>query len=444
MNVLPLDKGLFGPVFVTDEVRAAHGTDAWLEDILRVESALAMAQASLGIIPQVAADAIDQLTPGQFDQAALEDRTAAVGFPIAGIVEQIAELVPDGLGEYAHWGATTQDILDTAQVLQISRAIDQLESELLSIGAVLAQKADAGRDTLMLARSQGQAALPTTFGLRVSGWLSSLTRHIERLRQAKSRVLVVQLSGAVGTAAAYGPHATELMTQVARLLDLEVAHVNWHTQRDRFAEIASIATGIAASIGKIGLDVSMSAQPGIGETRELPGASGGGVSSTMPQKQNPILSQQLVQNARIAKSLLPLAFEAVVSDHDRGMGIWPVEWFAMPQLMTLTLSSVAKLSELLEVLAIDEERMAANLASHDKVMAEAVMMALAPELGRQSAHDAVAAAIRAMPDAPLGEALAAAGIEVAPETLDPHTYLGSSNEQIGAAIAEFSAISSTG
>ena len=340
-------------------------------------------------------------------------------------------------GQYAHWGATTQDILDTATVLQLASSLDTIESELLVAGRRLAGLADAHRGDLMLARSQGQPALPTTFGLRAAGWLSALTRHIERLRQSRPRVLVAQLSGAVGTGASFGPGGTEVHEAFALELGLAPAKVNWHTQRDGFAEMAVVTASIAASLGKVGLDVSLSAQPEIGELSEGPAGGGAGTSSTMPQKRNPILSQQLVQNARITRQLVPLVLEAMVADHDRGMGVWPIEWFAVPQLVALTWSSAVKARSLLESLEVNATQMATNLTSADHVMAEAAMMALAPEVGRQRAHELVATAIKNMPTAPLADALAAQNVAVDPAILDPRSYLGTFDTQIDHALESF-------
>ena len=235
-----LSDGIIGSIFISDEVHHHYETSLWVELILKVESALARAQAELDIIPQEAATAIGSLKPPQFDFGRLKNRTAEVGFPIVAIVEQIAEVLDDGLGQYVHWGATTQDVIDTVQALQVSSSMDRLEQTLLAVGDRLAGLADAERATLMLARSQGQAALPTTFGLRAAGWLSGISRHLERLDETRSRVLLLQLSGAVGTAASFGPHAEEVHAKVASLLGLKPAPVNWHTQRDKLAEVGSV------------------------------------------------------------------------------------------------------------------------------------------------------------------------------------------------------------
>ena len=432
-----LSDGIIGSIFISDEVHHHYETSRWVELILKVESALARAQAELDIIPQEAATAIGSLEPPQFDFGRLKNRTAEVGFPIVAIVEQIAEVLDDGLGQYVHWGATTQDVIDTVQALQVSSSMDRLEQTLHAVGDRLAGLADAERATLMLARSQGQAALPTTFGLRAAGWLSGISRHLERLDETRSRVLLLQLSGAVGTAASFGPHAEEVHAKVASLLGLKPAPVNWHTQRDKLAEVGSVYAGIAGSLGKIGLDVASASQSGIGELSEVPRGTSSGTSSTMPQKQNPILSQQLMQNARIVRALSPLLVEALVTDHDRGMGIWPVEWFALPQVMALTETSAAKAQQLLTTLTLDRDALAANLGEQSNIMAEAVMMSLASEIGRQEAHDRLIDIIRSHPDLSLRDALAAEEVDVDPEVLAPSSYLGTTGRQIDEAIAGF-------
>ena len=253
----------------------------------------------------------------------------------------------------------------------------------------------------------------------------------------RSRVLLLQLSGAVGTAASFGPHAEEVHAKVASLLGLKPAPVNWHTQRDKLAEVGSVYAGIAGSLGKIGLDVASASQSGIGELSEVPRGTSSGTSSTMPQKQNPILSQQLMQNARIVRALSPLLVEALVTDHDRGMGIWPVEWFALPQVMALTETSALKTQQLLTTLTLDRDALAANLAQEPGIMAEAVMMSLASEIGRQEAHDRLIGIIRSHPDLSLSDALAAEEVDVDPEVLDPSSYLGTTGRQIDEAIAGF-------
>ena len=437
MTDTPFGNQAIAPIFVSALAKSELDAQTWLTDVLRVESALAQAQSEHGIIPTEAAEAIAALTADLFDIEALGERSETVGFPIVGVVEQIAALLPDAMGEYAHWGATTQDILDSAQALKLVRSFDRLESELIAIGRRLSELADEGRSMLMLGRSQGQPAVPTTFGLRVAGWLSGLTRHLDRLRESRPRVLALQLSGAVGTAAAFGPDAGAVQARCAELLGLNLVDVNWHTQRDGFVEAAALATSISGSLGKIGIDVAMSSQPGVAELLEGDRGEGSGASSTMPQKRNPVLSQQLVQNARLTRNLLPIVIEAMVSDHDRGTGVWPTEWVAIPHLMALSVSAAGKARMLLEHLEVDATAMRENLDAIDGAMAEAVMMALASEHGRQQAHDLVMEAIRSHPDKTLSDALGTEGVMVDRSVFDPSTYLGTTQAQIDAAIANF-------
>ena len=247
MTISPIDDEILSPIFTTPEARAVFDTTAWIERVLLVERTLANAQAKLGVIPQAAADAISALTAAEFDRELLAERTSVVGFPIVGIVEQIAELAPDGLGEYAHWGATTQDIIDTVVVQQIRETFDLIETHLRSLGAELARLAEAHRGSIMLARSQGQPALPTTMGMRTAGWLSGICRHLERLDAARPRDEKLQLSGAVGTAASFGDSALELQAMVAEELGLACAEIQWHAQRDSIVEAASVVAGITVS-----------------------------------------------------------------------------------------------------------------------------------------------------------------------------------------------------
>lgn len=435
MTISPLDDPVLSGVFVSAEVGAVFSTASWLGRLLEVETALARAQAVVGVIPMAAADAIAAVRVDDLNVERLGDRTTIVGFPIVGLIEQLARAVPEGLGQYAHWGATTQDILDTALVLQLREVVAITKRDLVTAGDAAAQLADRHRGTLMLGRSQLQPGLPTTFGLRAAGWLSGLTRHLERLNQIRPRLFVAQLSGAVGTAASLGPAAVDVQARFAHILGLDASPVNWHNQRDSIVEVGQFAAMLAGSLGKIGLDVVLASQFELGELRETPFAPGAGSSSTMPQKQNPILAQRLLHAAHLTRGHSSTMLDALVTDNDRGTGVWPVEWAALPQLMALAASAVGTAGDLLTTVEVDVERMSQNLSRvGDPLMAEAAMMALAPKVGRQRAHEMVAEALVDANQSGLAAAIQHSRHALEAETLAPASYLGTTEVQISNAI----------
>lgn len=441
MSLSPLDDPILAGVFVSDEVAEIFSTTSWLGQLLRVESALAQAQAEAGVIRSAAAEAIAAVAVDDLDVDTLRSRARIVGFPVVGLVEQLADVVPDGLGHDAHWGATTQDILDTALVLQLRDALAVLDRDLTATGTAMADLAQRHRTTVMIGRSQLQPGAPTTFGLRVAEWLSGVVRHLQRVDQLRPRLLAMQLSGAVGTAAAFGVSGPRVQRRTAELLDLDVAPVNWHTQRDTLAEAAQLAAMIAGSLGKIGLDVVLGSQFEVGELREGAGAAGAGTSSTMPQKRNPILAQRLMHAARLTRALAGTMLESQVADNDRGTGVWPTEWVVLPQLVALATSAAGTARHLLEHLQVNTARMASNAADvGDPLMAEAAMMALASTIGRQRAHDVLADAVPDAGNGGLAAALRRQGFTIDASAFDPAEYLGTAGIQVDAAIAAFTRV----
>jgi 3-carboxy-cis,cis-muconate cycloisomerase len=398
--------------------------EAWLE----VESALAAAQAELGIVPQEAADAIASVTTDTIDLERLRERTRVVGYPILPLLEQVRASSPEEVGRYLHWGATTQDIMDTGLALVLSRALDRIESLTLRLGAAVAAKADEHRATAMVGRTHAQPAVPITFGGKCAVWLAELTRHLTRLRAARRGVAVVELFGAAGTAAALGEQSREIRPRVAERLSLANADVPWHTARDGVAEAGFALAALAATCGKIGREVIELSRPEIGELGEARGDHRG-ASSTMPQKANPIDSEAVVGLSLIAAQQVPALLAAMQGTHERAAGEWQAEWDAVPLLATAASGAVAGAARIVEGLQVFTERMRANLDADESVMAEAAMMALAPKLGRGAAHDAVYEAYRT------GRSLA----ETFGITLDPEQYLGESDAIVGAALSAWEA-----
>jgi 3-carboxy-cis,cis-muconate cycloisomerase len=293
-----------------------------------------------------------------------------------------------------HWGATTQDIVDTATVLQIRAALAIIERDMAAVSAALARLAEKHRATPMPGRTHLQQALPITFGYKCAIWLAAMDRHIERLRELKPRVLVAQLGGAAGTLASLGDKGLDVRHEFARELKLGDPPITWHVARDAVVETVNFLGLLTGSLGKIGFDIMLMMMTELGEAFE-PFASHRGASSTMPQKRNPISSEILVANAKAVRQHCGLMLDAMIQDFERATGPWHVEWMAVPESFILTAGSLAQAKFMLEGLVVDEARMRANLdLTRGLIVAEAVMMGLAPHLGRQKAHDVVYDACR--------------------------------------------------
>lgn len=445
MPPVVVNRGLFGEMFGTDEMRAIFSDRALVQRYLDVEAGLARAQARLGVIPDQAATAISAVAQVErVDFERLAARTEIVGYPILPLVEQLSTWPPDGLGQYCHWGATTQDIMDTADVLQLRDALALVDQELAAIGAALAMLADKYAETPMAGRTHLQHALPISFGYKCATWLSAIDRHRGRLQQLKPRLLVVQLSGAAGTLASLGKDGLATQQALAEELGLAAPAITWHAIRDGFAETTGLLALIAGTIGKIGYDIMLMMQTELGEVLE-PFVAGRGASSTMPQKRNPISSEIMLAAAKIVREQHALMLDALVQDHERATGPWHVEWHALPTAFIVASGGLRGAREALEGLEVRPEAMAHNLGlTQGLIVAEAVMMGLAPRLGRQHAHDIVYACCRraldgehSFTDALLAEPDVAAVFQRAEiEALtDPANYLGAAPEMTRALLA---------
>ncbi len=374
-----------------DEVFAETAT---LSRYLKIEAALAACQAQLGIIPTVAAQSIAAFARAEnIDRARYRQDFTSVGFPIVGLVRQITEIVPDGHGEFAHWGATTQDIMDTGLVLALRDIVAWTEDLLDRIIENLSRLAAQHRRTPMIGRSQMQHAVPITFGYKVAGWIAPLSRHLQRLAELRPRLLQVQFGGAVGTLVSLGAEGFEVRRLLAERLELGEPSISWHSQRDTLCELVTFFGLLTGSLGKIATDVMLLAQTEVGEVGE-PVKPGRGTSSTMPHKRNPILSQQIVVAGRLVRLQVSGVLDAMAQDHERGSATWQAEWVLIPDAASYTLGALERMAELTEGLDVYPDRMDENLQRTDHLIyAEAVMMALAPHVGRQRAHDLVDAAV---------------------------------------------------
>ncbi|MEQ3624619.1 MAG: adenylosuccinate lyase family protein [Celeribacter sp.] len=392
-RVTALDSPVWGRSFADDEMRTIFSADRYIAACVEVEVALARAQARLGIIPKEAAEGISAAAKRPLDPERLARETEVVGYPILPIVEQIAPAAGDA-GRYLHWGATTQDIMDTATVLQIREGLALAATRVDTIRAALAKLAREHRDTPMAGRTHMQHALPVTFGYKAATWLSGFDRHAERLEQLLPRVLVVQFSGASGTLASLSGRGLEVQAALAEELGLAVPAITWHSIRDGVAEAVQLLALIGGSLAKIATDVAVMMTTELGEVAE-PFVRHRGASSTMPQKANPISCELILAGARLMRNHAAAMMDAMIHDHERATGPWHLEWSAVPEGFATASGMLAQAEFMLEGLRVYPDNMARNLDfSRGLIVAEAVMMALAPATGRKEAHDIVYAGCR--------------------------------------------------
>src|ERR1044072_7933186 len=384
-----LDSDIFKDLFGTPDMRAIFSDDNLIARQVECEVALAVAQGSLGVIPREAADAIAERAPSvDIERAELKRDADNVGYPILGLVRQLSVKLGEA-GRYVHWGATTQDIVDSATVLQIRDGLAIVERDLTAVSAALTGLASKHRDTAMAGRTPLQEALAITFRYKCAIWLSMMERHAERLRELKPRVLVAQLGGAAGTLASLGDRGLDVRREYARELKLGDPAITWHVARDGVSETINFLGLLTGTLGKIGFDIMLMMMTELGEAFE-PFASHRGASSTMPPKRNPLSSEILVAHAKAVRQHCGLMLDAMIQDFERATGPWHVEWMAIPESFILTAGSLAQAKFMLEGLVVDESRMRKNLdLTKGLIVAEAVMMGLAPHLGRQQAHDVV-------------------------------------------------------
>ena len=385
-----IDSPVFGNLFGTPAMREVWSDENRTRKYLEIEAALARVQARLGIIPQKAADEIVRnCRLEKIDMAKLAARTEAVGYPVLPLVSQIVANCADGLGEWCHWGATTQDITDTATVLQMREGLAIVEKELAALSASLAALARKHRDTPMVGRSNLQQATPVTFGYKIAAILAGVERHRERLKQLKPRVLMGEFAGASGTLASLDKGALETQEGLMRELGLAQPPIAWHTMRDTIAEVGAFLGLVTATLGKIAMDVKLLMQTEVGEVYE-PFAHGRGSSSTMPQKRNPISCLYIHACAGVVRQQVAALLDAMVADHERSTGPWEIEWIVLPEIFVLSAGALHQANFIVAGLEVDAKRMRANLdLTHGLVVSEAVMMGLAPYLGREKAHDLV-------------------------------------------------------
>ncbi|MDD0813557.1 3-carboxy-cis,cis-muconate cycloisomerase [Curvibacter sp. HBC28] len=444
-----LDSILFRDAFGTPAMRAVFSDQALIGRYIEVEVALARAQARCGVIPAEAAQAIEResrLDRIDFDH--MRHETDIVGYPILPLVHQLAAMCGEA-GGYVHWGATTQDIMDTANVLQVRAALELIEADLVALRAILADLARRHRDTPMAGRTHLQQALPVTFGYKVAIWLAMMDRHQERLRELRPRVLCVQFAGAAGTLASLGEQGLQVQRALAEELQLAVPVTTWHVARDGLAEAVNLLALITGSLGKIALDIMIMASTEFAEVYE-PFVKGRGASSTMPQKRNPISSELMLAAAKAVRQHAGLMVDAMIQDFERATGPWHAEWVALPESFILSAGALHQAKFALGGLIVDTDQMRRNLGiSRGLIVAEAVMMGLAPAMGRQQAHDLVYDACRLVhaQGGTLADALATLPAVTAhfdraalDRMTDPANYLGLAPQMVDQALSASAAL----
>ncbi|KAI7858594.1 L-Aspartase-like protein [Circinella umbellata] len=391
-----IDSYVFKDIFGSSFMRQIWSDKGRTGFYLEWEAALAKVQANLGIIP---AEAYYEITKqchvNNIDFEKLKQQTELIGYPVLGVVQQLISLCSDGLGEWCHFGATTQDVTDSATVLGIRASFNVIEKDLDHIMASVAKLAETHRLLPMVARSNLQQAVPISFGFKMARLLATLQRHKQRLAQLRERVLTLEFSGAAGTLATLDQDkAMACQEELAKELKLSQPEIAWHTERDRIAEVGAFLGLLTGTLSKAATDIKLMMQTEVGEVSE-PYVPHRGSSSTMPNKFNPISCVYIHAIAGTVRQQVAALMDAMVEDHERSTGPWEIEWIVLPEAFILTGGALAQAKTLFQGLQVHPDKMAKNLAmTKGLVVSEAVMMGLAPKLGRQTAHDIVYDACR--------------------------------------------------
>ncbi len=444
-------EGLFEPVFVTDEMAPITSAQNWVQKMVEFECALAEAQAAVGLIPVQAATEISRLLfSHNIDPTELGVKARSGGTPVIPLVRILTDQLSEMARPWIHYGATSQDVLDTATMMVVKEAVELIYTDLLRVGTSLASLAEQYRETPMVARTLMQHALPTTFGLKVANWLGGVVAASASLERFYAEGLVIQFGGAGGTLAALGNYGPEVGRRVAYTLGLSLPIMPWHAQRVRIAEIGASLSLVVGSLAKIAGDVTLASQVEIGELSEVQGSGGG--SSAMPQKVNPV--GPIVVNAcfRRMQGLLPVLYGCILAENERGAGEWQAEWQTLRDLLLVAGMSAQRTAVMLGTLLVDETKMLENLnIGRGNVMSERVLLKLSEVLGRSAAHDLVREATgRTVTNgSTLYEELMKESVfrdsfssKAAAELFDPLTYLGSAQIFIDNALAQWNSASS--
>ncbi len=438
----------FQDMFSDADMRNIFADESLVEAWLHTEVALAIAQEELGLIPKGTANKIEAAAKVEnLDLEAMKVAFDKAGFPILPFVAQLNKACDPETARWVHYGATTQDILDTGTVLQMRDALAWLEPQLQALLLALTQLAKAHRNTVMAGRTFQQQAAPITFGYKAAIWLDELLRHEERLTQLKERLLVGQCSGAVGTFATLGDKGLEVQERMFAHLGLKKPTISWHVARDTWAEMVTWLATTAATLAKIANEIAILMRSEIGELSE-PFESGRGASTTLPQKRNPIACEPVIANAHKLRELVSSQLTSMIQEHERGaLGQMHLEWIVIPEAFVLFSGSLKHSRFILENLWVGPDQMRKNLdIGGGLLMSEAVMMGLAPKLGKAKAHHLVyAAAAKAMDNGlTLREALLAESeitnlltVSEIDALLDPANYVGVAPAMVDAVLAKY-------
>jgi 3-carboxy-cis,cis-muconate cycloisomerase len=392
-NATVIDSDVYSDIFSTSAMRDVWSDRSRVQYYLDFEKALAITQAYLGVIPREAAEEISlHCNVDEIDFAKLKTATEHIGYPVLPVVQQLTTLCKDDLGQWCHWGATTQDITDTATVLQIRSAFELIELEMKAVSESLSRLARDHRNTPMIGRSNLQQAVPLTFGYKAAVWLAGVDRHIQRLDQLRRRVLLGQFGGAVGTLASLGEQGLPVQQGVMERLGLIPPLISWHTVRDTIAEVGCFLGILCGLLDKIASDVKVMMMTELNEVQEPAGGGGRGASSTMPQKRNPISCAYITACSSVVRQHTASLLSAMNADFERATGTWEIEWLVLPEMFCLSAGALAQAKYLLSGLVVHPENMKKNLQLTDGLInTEAIMMALGPKMGRSKAHDRLAA-----------------------------------------------------
>ena len=391
-------EGMYDRLLRSSATNTIFSETRQLQSMLAFEAALAQVEAELGLIPAAAAGPICECCVAEtFDHVALMEGAARSGnlaIPMVKQLTQAVERVSPEAALYVHWGATSQDAIDTGLMLQLRDLLEVCDQQLALLCARLAELAATHRDSVMAGRTWLQHAVPVTFGLKAAGWLEAMLRHRERLEQMRPRVLLLQFGGAAGTLASLGARGREVSVALAGLLGLRLPELPWHANRDPVVEVATFLGLLMGTTGKIARDLALLGQTEIGEVAEgyEPGRGG---SSTMPHKRNPVLAAAILSSAIRMPSLVATMLSAMDQEHERGLGGWHAEWETLPEICTLTMGAVESLEKMLVNLQVFPDAMRHNLEqTRGLLLAEALSMALAERLGKAKAHALVEQIVR--------------------------------------------------
>lgn len=423
-----------------------------VQGMLDFEAALARAEAAIGAIPtEVVNDIVAACDASLYDFDELSIAIGNAGNSAIPLVKALGKQIAarnETAERYVHMGATSQDVMDSGLVLQLRSAVGLLEQDLANLADALAQQAQRHAGVPMSGRTWLQQATPVTLGAKIAGWLGSITRHRQRLKELKPRLLCLQFGGASGSLAALGEMAFPIAESLARELKLNLPDQPWHTQRDRLVEFAGFLGLVAGSLGKIGRDISLMMQTEAAEVFE-PAAAGKGGSSTMPHKRNPVGAAVMIGAATRAPGLVATMLSAMPQEHERSLGLWHAEWETLPELCCVVSGSLQQALAVIPGLEVDAQRMLQNLdLTHGLVLAEAVSIALAQRMGRDAAHHLIERCCRRAVEQGqhlrevLGaepEVTAQLSSQALDNLLNPTQYLGQSKRWVKRAVADHQA-----